>query len=213
MAKSERVLQGLTGGELPVAGTRTSERADAQRNRNRILAAATRLFDQRGAENVSMDAVADEAGVGKGTLYRHFVDRNGLAHAILDERARDFQERIIRGPAPLGPGAESAQRLIAFGEELLGVLATHGDIVLTAETGPPMARFRGRLYASYRAHVRTLLCELDPEIDADYFSDLLLAALSAELVNYWRGTVEIGESRIRGGFHRLVELIAAGARR
>lgn len=213
MTKSAQALEGLTGGELPVAGTRASERADAQRNRSRVLAAAKRLFDEHGAENVSMDAVACEAGVGKGTLYRHFVDRNGLAHAILDERARDFQERIIRGPAPLGPGAEPARRLIAFGDELLDMFDTHGDILLVAETGPLMARFRGRLYASYRAHVLTLLCELDPEIDADYFSDLLLAALSAELVNYWRGTAEIGESRIRGGFHRLVELIAADARR
>ena len=39
-----------------------------------------------------MDAVAEAAGVGKGTLYRRFGDRNGLAYAILDEREREFQE-------------------------------------------------------------------------------------------------------------------------
>ena len=52
-----------------------------------------------------MEAVACEAGVGKGTLFRRFGDRASLFHALIDDRERDFQEAFIRGPAPLGPGA------------------------------------------------------------------------------------------------------------
>ena len=90
--------------ELPVSG-RSRERSDAARNRELILAAARRLFEEEGPAAVSMDRVAEEAGVGKGTLYRRFGDRSGLALALLDARERELQEELIRGPAPLGPGA------------------------------------------------------------------------------------------------------------
>src|SRR6185312_10778811 len=50
------------------------ERADAARNRRKVLAAAEGLFATRGVAAVSMDDVAAAAGVGKGTLYRRFGD-------------------------------------------------------------------------------------------------------------------------------------------
>jgi AcrR family transcriptional regulator len=56
-------------------------RSDAQRNRERLLAAATTAF--KGAEEqVSLEAVAREAGVGIGTLYRHFPTREDLVEAV-----------------------------------------------------------------------------------------------------------------------------------
>src|SRR4051794_39789351 len=68
-----------------------SERADAARNRERILEAAERLFAEQGVPNVSMDDIAACAKVGKGTLYRRFGDRGGLALALLDAREAEFQ--------------------------------------------------------------------------------------------------------------------------
>jgi AcrR family transcriptional regulator len=206
-------LSSITGGlepdgALPVIGMQPSERVDARRNRRKILAAAERLFEQHGAENVSMDAVAEAAGVGKGTLYRRFGDRRGLAHAILDEHEREFQEAMIRGEPPLGPGASPSERLIAFGEGVLQRLSRYGDLLLAAETGAPMARFRGPIYPTYRAHVHGLLRDLETGLDADYFADVLLSALSAELVNYWRGQ-RIGDERVLADYRRLVELISA----
>jgi AcrR family transcriptional regulator len=55
-------------------------RADAQRNRDRLLAAAVRAFTS-GAPDVTLDAIAREAGVGIGTLYRHFPTREALIEA------------------------------------------------------------------------------------------------------------------------------------
>lgn len=194
---------------LPVIGAQPAERSDAARNRRKILRAAERLFERDGTENVSMDAVAEAAGVGKGTLYRRFGDRRGLAYAILDEREREFQESMIRGEPPLGPGAPPAERLLAFGEGVLARFQSYGDLLLAAESGAPMARFRGRVYATYRAHLRALVRELNPDLDDAYFADLLLAALSAELVNFWR--IQGGEwddARILAGFHSLVDLLA-----
>ena len=58
--------------ELPIAGQQPRRRADAMRNHERVLCTAARLFAERGPENCSMDLIATEAGVGKGTLFRRF---------------------------------------------------------------------------------------------------------------------------------------------
>jgi AcrR family transcriptional regulator len=58
----------------------TSKRADARRNREKLLTAAGELFASVGTE-VSLDAVAKRAGVGIGTLYRHFPTREALVEA------------------------------------------------------------------------------------------------------------------------------------
>ncbi len=56
-------------------------RTDAQRNRERVLEVAKQAFSQSGA-NASLDEIAKEAGVGPGTLYRHFPTREDLLQAV-----------------------------------------------------------------------------------------------------------------------------------
>ena len=90
--------------ELPVLQDAPPERADAARNRGKVLAAAERLVAECGASCVSMDAVAKEAGVGKGTLFRRFGDRAGLMQAVLSERERLFQEEHHPRAGPARPG-------------------------------------------------------------------------------------------------------------
>jgi len=68
-------------------------RADAARNREKILAAAAELFERDGVEAVTMDAVARAAGVSKGTVFSRFGSRAGLAMALLDEAERELQEQ------------------------------------------------------------------------------------------------------------------------
>src|SRR3954451_3879852 len=99
MSQPQPVELPVVGGQLP------GSRSDAVRNRALILAAAQQLFDQKGVENVSMDAIACKAGVGKGTLFRRFGDRASLMLALLEENEAQFQESFIRGEPPLGPGA------------------------------------------------------------------------------------------------------------
>jgi AcrR family transcriptional regulator len=69
--------------EAPGCIAADAERADAARNRARLREAARRLVGEHGAERVTMEAVAREAGVGKGTLFRRFGDRDGLLVALL----------------------------------------------------------------------------------------------------------------------------------
>ena len=60
---------------------RRKPRADAQRNRERILQVAKAAFSRSGAD-VSLDEVAKQSGVGPGTLYRHFPTRDALLEAV-----------------------------------------------------------------------------------------------------------------------------------
>jgi AcrR family transcriptional regulator len=64
-------------------------RADAERNRQRILDAATAEFAERGL-GVTMDAIAARAGVGVGTVYRRFPEKSDLLGALFDERLMDI---------------------------------------------------------------------------------------------------------------------------
>jgi AcrR family transcriptional regulator len=63
----------------------TALRADAERNRRRLLQAAGRVFAEQGMD-ASVDDIAREAGVGIGTLYRRFATKDDLIAAVLDDR-------------------------------------------------------------------------------------------------------------------------------
>ncbi|MER7499842.1 helix-turn-helix domain-containing protein [Nonomuraea pusilla] len=191
-----------------LTGRPVQERADAARNREKVLAAAARLFAEKGVEAVSMDAVAAEAGVGKGTLFRRFGDKAGLAAALLDARERDLQQRILSGPPPLGPGAPPAERLAAFVRAYLGYLFAHLDLVRMSETASPGARYRIGAYRFWHRHVAILLAEARPGVDADALAHALLAAVAAEPA----GTLaaECGRERAEAAVEELAAALTRG---
>ncbi|MEH3052912.1 MAG: helix-turn-helix domain containing protein [Patulibacter minatonensis] len=122
--------------QLPVAGSEQAPlRADALRNRERVLCAARRVIEQVGAEHLTMEAVAAEAGVGKGTVFRRFGDRSSLLMALLDAEERDLQNALLHGPPPLGPGAAPLERLIAYGDARLEHIERHAELLAAAATG------------------------------------------------------------------------------
>lgn len=88
---------------VPLLDAPPRERADAARNRALVLQAAWRLYTHGGVEALTTDAVAQEAGVGKGTVYRRFRDKSGLVAALLDDKEKELQLAMISGPPPLGP--------------------------------------------------------------------------------------------------------------
>ncbi|GIH79674.1 hypothetical protein Plo01_61030 [Planobispora longispora] len=183
-------------------GEPPAERADAARNRVKVLAAAARLFREKGVDNVSMDAVAAEAGVGKGTLFRRFGDKSGLAVALLDERERELQGAILSGPPPLGPGAPAGERLTAFVDAYLDYVLGHLDLVRMSETSSPGARYRIGAYRFWRLHVAILLAEARPGCDADPLAHALLAPLAADHLTALAG--EYGEARARAAVRALL---------
>jgi AcrR family transcriptional regulator len=152
-----------------------------------------------------MEAVADEAGVGKGTLFRRFGDRASLFHALIDGRERAFQEAFIRGPAPLGPGAPAAERLTAFGHAMCDLIEDLGALLVHSTPGIRTIRYGHPVYLAYRTHFLTLLNELVGGQAAPYFADVLLAALDPEFVLYQRAALGLSKNELKAGWSQLID--------
>ena len=161
---------------------RPRERADAARNRRRVLEAARQLFAERGVQAVTMSDVARAAGVAKGTIFHRFGDRPGLAQALVDEAERELQEQILRGPPPLGPGAPPRERLTAFLDALLTLTAEHRDLLLEVDSAGPSARHRTGAYRAWLQHTVLLLEQAGTHGDRALLAHALLAPLSPELL-------------------------------
>jgi AcrR family transcriptional regulator len=179
-----------------------------------VLAAAARLFREHGVAGVTMDAVAAAAGVGKGTLFRRFGDKAGLAVALLDERERELQEAILTGPAPLGPGTatdapEPGLRLRAFVHAYLDYVLGHLDLVRMSETGSAGARYRIGAYRFWHRHVAILLAAARPDGDADADAHAVLAPLAAE--HLAAVVAELGPDRVHRSAANLVGTLVDGS--
>lgn len=77
-------------------------RADARRNRERLVAAAREIFTEHGS-TASMEAIAKRAGVGIGTLYRHFPNRFDIVEAVYETDVHELAEAAERVVAELEP--------------------------------------------------------------------------------------------------------------
>jgi AcrR family transcriptional regulator len=198
--------------ELPLIAlpTEQTERADAASNRRRILAAAGELFAERGPHCVSMQDVAQAAGVGMGTMYRRFGDRAGLTFALLGERHHDLQERVLRGAPPLGPGAPARERLHAFGRARIALLDEDEAEMLLTTADAGGATLRGP-DAAYRTHLAVLLRDAAPALDVEYAVDSLVMAFDARLHMHLRHKRSWSLERIQDGWCALADAwVAAG---
>jgi AcrR family transcriptional regulator len=192
--------------QLPIVGQPQPERADAARNRQKIIQVAARMIESGGADQLSLDEVAREACVGVGTVYRRFGDRAGLVYALIDERERRFQEAFLSGPPPLGPGADPAERVAAFLPALIDRVVDQQDLLLLLELGSPKAKFRGP-YRLYHTHLAGLLAQTRPPADPHFLADALLAPLNAHLISYQREERGLSVDAIKTGAKTLAQAL------
>ncbi|MGH3167295.1 MAG: TetR/AcrR family transcriptional regulator [Trebonia sp.] len=178
------------------------ERADALRNRRAILDATEKLLATHRARDVSMEQVAAEAGVGKGTIFHRFGSRAGLMTALMHERARALSEAMTQGPPPLGPGAPDRERLLAFLDAVIEMVARNksllAELAHTPSAEPASGRSGGQpdgqpdgqpardegkpVYSFWHGHLSGLLAAQRPDVDADLTAHLILGALHSEPV-------------------------------
>src|SRR5215469_5569633 len=90
------------------------KRADARRNYERLLAAATAAFAEHGADDVSLEEIARRAGVGIGTLYRHFPARQALLEAVYKDQVDGLDALAAKLLTAESPGAALGEWLRAF---------------------------------------------------------------------------------------------------
>jgi AcrR family transcriptional regulator len=194
-------------------GSPRAGRADAARNRQLLLATAREIIAEDGADKLTMDGLAERAGLGKGTVFRRFGTRSGIFHALLDDDERDFQEQVLFGPPPLGPGAPPPDRLIAYGRARIDFLIGHRQIARAALDGREQIP-AGPETPMSRAHIRLLLGEISlGTADLDVLAIQLTAALDGPLLLYLSSVIltqtgsQVSE-RLGRGWEDLVRRLA-----
>ncbi|MFE9774784.1 TetR/AcrR family transcriptional regulator [Streptomyces sp. NPDC005931] len=185
-------------------------RADAARNRAKLLEAAARLVAERGAECLTMEAVAAAAQVGKGTVFRRFGDRTGLLSALLDHSEKKFQAAFLSGPPPLGPGAPPAERLRAFGVAMLRRTVDELELQLAAEPDAGR-RFTSPPRRVLRHHVTLLLREAVPGADWELLAHTLMAPLDPALVHHLTRQCGMPLARLEAAWADLVDRVTRTA--
>lgn len=178
-------------------------RADAQRNRESILEAAKQAFTRFGA-NASLDDIAKQAGVGAGTLYRHFPTRDALIEAVYRSEVEKMAAAERQFAATMAP----MDALRAWMLLLVDYIAAKQIIApaLNSVVGGPSklyegsrAQIQGAIDALVKRAVRSgeVRRDLDP-------SDLLRALIGVSHVTYGPGWEQSAR--------RLVEILVAGSR-
>jgi AcrR family transcriptional regulator len=120
-------------------------RRDAEKNRQRILAAARELFAERGL-GVTLNDIAHHAGVGVGTVYRRFPDKAQLIDGLFEERLEEFVELMTAALDDPDPWQGFAGFLVRS-LELQAADRGLRELVLGAPGGRErVARFRAQLY-------------------------------------------------------------------
>jgi AcrR family transcriptional regulator len=121
--------------ETPPEQTKTM-RADARRNREKLIAAAKDLFAEAGTD-VPLDAVARRAGVGPGTLYRHFPTRDALVEAAYRSEVAhlaDAAEELLATRPPDVALAEWMDHFVAYAAAKRGMRAALQSVVASGST-------------------------------------------------------------------------------
>lgn len=126
-------------------------RADALRNRERIVAAARDVFVEYGPD-APLDEIARRAGIGNATLYRHFADRRALVHAVLLAVVSRSADRAETEAAFAAAGGDSCAALGRFAhaavDDNVGAmcgLLVNGDDTRSGEIGTQIARLETAL--------------------------------------------------------------------
>jgi len=192
--------------QMAVERPQSSERkpsADAQRNREPILEVAKRAFTRSGA-NASLDDIAKEAGVGPGTLYRHFPTRDELLEAVYRTEVKKLaaaQRKFAETMPPL-------EALRAWMLLFVDYIATKKIIapVLNAAVGGPskvVEASYARVHEAMRALVKRAIKNGEVRKDVDPV-DLLRALVG---VAYLESSPDWQQSA-----RRLVDILISGSR-
>ena len=202
--------------QTPEAGVpERAKRADAITNRKLILTTAQRLFAEHGVVNVCMSAIAEAAGVGKGTLYRGFANKGELCLALMDEDMRLFQNGTLQ-MLKSNYDQPALSRLDTFLDNLVYYMETHAPLLREVQLH---GVFQSDTYAQQASPqlwlpwlqdtIGKLLHQAEQQgeasdLDIPYLIDAILAPLAADLFIYQREVLGFDLARISRGLRRLV---------
>lgn len=167
--------------KLLIHDSHTPMRADAVQNRTLLLETAQGLFNAEGVEAVSMSQIAREAGVGKGTLYRHFNDKVDLCQALLDESQRDLQERTF---ATLRTGMDPHDKLVWFLEQVIHYVTSNIALLFAGNGSLAASHLIHPAHIWWRETIRGLLNQMKVEGNISYLTDVIYVMLDVVTVRF-----------------------------
>lgn len=190
------------------------ERKDAAANRARILAAAEQLFAERGAAHVNMADIAQEAGVGKGTLYRRFANKGELCLALMDAQMVEFQNNMISQMQQMNSAlVPKIAQLTFFMDALVYFTNAHSPLLCEVQREGLLALDNSRIqlphfwqHMTVSGLLKSAMAagEVDPELDADYLADALLAPLKADIFRFQIEVRGFSLERISAGLQTII---------
>jgi AcrR family transcriptional regulator len=173
-------------------------RKDAARNREAVLGAADALFARsKSHEDVTMADIAAAAGVGKGTAFRAFGDRNGLLRALYEARLEPIRKAVEAGPPPLGPSTPPDQRVAALLDAVLCFKLDNRPLALALEEGGSNSPYQAEHYERWHSLLRSMLEQVPGLADRGFTAHALLAATRADLVERLAGKEGVPREEIR----------------
>lgn len=183
-------------------------RADALKNHELLLETAQRLFNMHGVDSVSMSMVAETAGVGKGTLYRHFPEgKPQLCTELINTDQRDLQERTLhrlrtQQDDPLG-------NLRWFLDEVVAFIGRNRELLFSGVIDKSSSYLVHPAHGWWRQTIRGLLTQLRPSIDIEYASDVLFVMLDPRTIRYQYVTRRLDNEQIVSGLNDILDHMIA----
>lgn len=189
--------------KLPASPTARKPRADAERNRERILESAKEVFAEDGAA-ASLDEIARRAGVGNATLYRHFPTRDDLIEAVY----RGIVERLAAAEERFAAQLPPVEALRAWMFLFIDHVAEKKLILAAMDTvaGGSMRLMEGArpmIHTAFRAAVERAIAsgELRADTDPNDFIRVIVGVLHTTAMPGWEASAR-----------RIVDLLIAGSR-
>lgn len=179
-------------------------RADARRNRQHLLDVAHGLFDTEGVDAVSMTAIAEAAGVGKGTLYRHFTNKADLCNALLDDKMRRLQAHTLNYLRQDVTTLDKLQHVLV---EIAGYVIRNKPMLLVESDGRGL-ELDHQAHYWWRQTIVGLLQQLRPGEDVRYHADVLYAMVDVRMLHFQQTVLGYGEELIFDGLRTTAERLS-----
>lgn len=180
----------------------TKRRADFNENRLRILNAADEIFLERGV-GAPLDTIAQRAGVGRATFFRHFADRRALINEMLDQ----FLAKLEAVSVSLPPEGSSIFELVTtFYNEMVHYAPVADYVRAQSREDPVLLEAIDRFHALLRPHVRRAVSEGLVRADLREADVVIFAVMLAAAAT----TPNIGPEGRRRAYDLVYEGLRAG---
>ncbi|RRK10289.1 TetR/AcrR family transcriptional regulator [Lactiplantibacillus garii] len=183
-------------------------RKDARQNQKKILTTARQLFSARGVDAVSMKDIASAAGIGAGTLYRHYAHKSTLCLALVTDRVRAFitdcDQYLITSQA------DAVEQFNVVLGRYLSIREANMALLTNVEAGEPgrLQFYQSELYRDLAQLFRRVISNLTPGLTTatlTFRTDMLIAMLKSTSYAFQRNERQLSQTEILTELRQLLQ--------